>query len=198
MTPPIRVHSDEKVYTPLEVARLISVHVKSVSNWIRQGILQSYRTPGGHNRIPRGALVRFLNVQKMPLPEALMGGSRRRILVVDDDPIVGEVVSSALRDRREEYEVTAVHNGIEALLEIGRRAPDLVILDIFMPELNGFAVCRQIKGNPERSHLRILSLSGKLEPGVREKILACGADGFLLKPIEVDELLLQIESLTRG
>jgi excisionase family DNA binding protein len=194
----VRLRSDEKVYTPLEVARLINVHVKSVANWIRQGMLQSYRTPGGHNRIPRTALVRFLNQQSMPMPEALLGNSRRRILVVDDDPIVGEIVSSALRERRDQYEITAVHNGIEALMEIGRSSPDLVILDIFMPELNGFSVCRQIKGNPERSHLRILSLSGKPDPAVREKILACGADAFMLKPLEVEELLRQIETLTRS
>lgn len=195
MSAPTRLRSDEKVYTPLEVARLINVHVKSVANWIRQGMLEAYRTPGGHNRITRTAILRFLNEQKMPIPEAL-GDPRRRILVVDDDPIVAEVVSSALRDQQEKYEVSSVNNGIEALIEIGKHPPDLVILDIFMPELNGFEVCKQIKDNPERSHLRILSLSGDHNPAVRDKILACGADAFLAKPLDLQELRRQIESLT--
>lgn len=195
MSAPTRLRSDEKVFTPIEVARLINVHVKSVANWIRQGRLQAYRTPGGHNRITRTAILRFLNEQKMPIPDAL-GDPRRRILIVDDDPIVAEVVASALRDQGDRYEVSTVNNGIQALMEIGKQLPDLMILDIFMPELNGFEVCRQIKENPERSHLRILSVSGEHDPAVREKILACGADAFLEKPLDLLELRRQIEALT--
>jgi len=197
MSSPTRLRSDEKVYTPIEVARQINVHVKSVANWIRQGMLQAYRTPGGHHRITRTALLRFLNEQKMPIPDGL-GDPRRRILVVDDDPIIAEVVSSALRDQEEKYEVNSVNNGIEALVEIGRNLPDLIILDVFMPQLNGFEVCRQLKGNPGRSHLRILSLSGSHDPDVREKILACGADAFLPKPLDLQELRRQIASLTEN
>lgn len=197
MNAPTRLRSDERVFTPIEVARLINVHVKSVANWIRQGMLQAYRTPGGHHRITRTAVLRFLNEQKMPIPDAL-GDERLRILVVDDDPVVADVVASALRDMSDRYEVSSVRNGIQALMEIGKKLPDLMILDIFMPELNGFEVCKQIKGNPERSHLRILSLSGDHDPGVRDKILACGADAFLPKPIDLTELKKQIETLTRA
>jgi excisionase family DNA binding protein len=197
MSAPTRLRSDEKVFTPIEVARLINAHVKSVANWIRQGMLEAYRTPGGHHRITRTAVLRFLNEQKMPIPEAL-GHDRLHILVVDDDPVVAGVVVAALRDQADRYEVTTVYNGIQALMEIGKHLPDLVILDIFMPELNGFEVCKQIKGNPERSHLRILSTSGDLAPDVREKILSCGADAFLPKPINLTQLKKLIETLTQA
>jgi len=193
--PPARLRTDEKVYTPVEVARLINVHVKSVANWIRQGKLQAYRTPGGHNRITRTGILRFLNEQKMPIPD-LLGDPRRRILVVDDDPVVANVVVAALRDQGDRYEVSTVSNGIEALMEIGKRLPDLMVLDIFMPGLNGFEVCRQIKENPERRHLRIIGISGNQDPTVEEKIIACGADAFFPKPLDLQNLRQQIHTLT--
>ncbi|MEE9217681.1 MAG: response regulator [Acidobacteriota bacterium] len=189
------MRADEKVFTPVGVARLINVHVKSVANWIRQEKLQAYRTPGGHHRITRTSLLRFLNEQQMPIPEAL-GDSRRQILVVDEDPIVAEVIAAAFEDQPERFEITVIRSGIEALLQIGKRLPDLVVLDIFMPELNCFEVCKQIKDNPERSHLRILSLSGSRDPSVRERILASGADAFLPKPLDREALKRQIEALT--
>jgi excisionase family DNA binding protein len=196
MNAPQRLRAGERIYTPLEVARLINVHVKSVANWIRQGMLESYRTPGGHNRITRTGLLRFLNERNMPIPDEL-GDGRLHILVVDDDPAVAGVVAAALRDQGDAYQVETVQSGIEALMEIGKHTPDLVILDIFMPELDGFEVCRRIKGSPERKHLRILSVSGDHDPAVRQKILDCGADSFLLKPIDLSDLRQQIESLIR-
>jgi len=190
-----RLRTDEKIFTSVEVARLINVHVTSIANWIRQGILQSYRTPGGHNRITRSGLLKFLNEQKIPVPDALRG-ERCRILVVDDDPKVAKLIVDALSDESDDYQVTVVGNGIEALLAIGRELPDLVVLDLFMPELDGFEVCRRIKENPERSHLRILSISGETDPGTGEKILACGADAFLQKPLNLAELLSKVRELT--
>jgi excisionase family DNA binding protein len=195
MTSLTRLRADEKVFTPVEVARLINVHVKSVANWIRQGRIQAYRTPGGHHRITRTAVLRFLNEQEMPIPEALCE-DRLRVLVVDEDPNVSEIVQAALRGHDDRYEVTAISNGIEALLEIGRRLPDLVVMDCFMSQLNGFEVCKLIKDSPERRHLRILTLSGEPDPDVREKILACGADAVLAKPLDLAEVRRQIEQLT--
>ncbi|MCZ6777543.1 MAG: response regulator [Acidobacteriota bacterium] len=194
MNAPTRLRADEKVFTPVGVARLINVHVKSVANWIRQGRLQAYRTPGGHHRITRTAVLRFLNEQKMPLPEALCE-ARRRILIVDEDPNVSEIVEAALSGNDDRYEVTTIPNGLEALIEIGRHLPDLIVMDCFMSQLNGFEVCKLIKGNPERGHLRILSLSGDHNPDVREKIMACGADAVLLKPLDLVEVRRQIEAL---
>jgi len=189
-----RLRTDEKIFTSVDVARLINVHVTSVANWIRQGILQSYRTPGGHNRITRSALLKFLNEQKIPIPEAL-AGDRFRVLVVDDDAKVARLIADALTDESDTYEVTTVGNGIEALLAIGKELPDLIVLDLFMPELDGFEVCKRIKENPERSHLRILGISGETDSGVGERILACGADAFLQKPLDMAEFLSKIREL---
>ena len=189
-----RLRTDAKIFTSVDVARLINVHVTSVANWIRQGILQSYRTPGGHNRITRSALLKFLNEQKIPIPDAL-AGDRFRVLVVDDDAKVARLIADALTDESDTYEVTTVGNGIEALLAIGKELPDLIVLDLFMPELDGFEVCKRIKENPERSHLRILGISGETDTGVGERILACGADAFLQKPLDMVELLSKIREL---
>ena len=189
-----RLRTDEEVFTSVQVARLINVHATSVANWIRQGILQSYRTPGGHNRITRTALLKFLNEQKIPVPNAL-AGERCRILVVDDDPKVAKLIVDALSNESDTYQVTSVENGIEALLAIGKELPDLVVLDLFMPQLDGFEVCKRIKENPERSHLRILSISGDSDPRIEERILACGADAFLQKPLKVADLLTKVREL---
>ena len=189
-----RLRTDDEVFTSVQVARLINVHATSVANWIRQGILQSYRTPGGHNRITRTALLKFLNEQKIPIPNAL-AGERCRILVVDDDPKVAKLIVDALSNESDTYQVTSAENGIEALLAIGKELPDLVVLDLFMPQLDGFEVCKRIKENPERSHLRILSISGDSDPRIEERILACGADAFLQKPLKVADLLTKVREL---
>src|SRR5215831_14803717 len=138
--------SDKSIYTTHEVSRLLHVNPRSVINWIEQSLLPSYRTPGGHRRIRRDDLLAFLRKHQIPTPESLVEGNFS-VLVVDDETEIVDVVRGYL-DRQGGYDVTSASDGISALLEVGRTRPDLLVLDIMIPGVDGVEVCRRIKADP--------------------------------------------------
>ncbi len=114
------------------------------------------------------------------------------ILVVDDDPPSVKMISFLLQE--EGYEVIAASNGVEALRLVEARAPDLIILDIMMPHIDGLEVCRRIR---ERSDVPIIFLSAKGETSDRVLGLDMGADDYLAKPFEPAELLARVRAVLR-
>src|SRR6476660_8484927 len=130
--------SDKSIYTTHEVSRLLHVNPRSVINWIEQSLLPSYRTPGGHRRIRRDDLLAFLRKHQIPTPESLLEGTLS-VLVVDDEHEIVDMVKSFLL-RLGGYDVATASDGISALLEVGRVKPDLLILDILIPDVDGMEV----------------------------------------------------------
>ena len=114
------------------------------------------------------------------------------ILVVDDDPPSVKMISFLLRE--EGYDVITATNGAEALRLVDERAPDLIILDIMMPHIDGLEVCRRIR---ERSDVPIIFLSAKGETADRVQGLDMGADDYLAKPFEPAELLARVRAVLR-
>jgi len=115
-----------------------------------------------------------------------------RIMVVDDDPPSVKMISFLLRE--EGYDVTSADNGQTALEIIEREAPDLVILDVMMPHLDGFEVCRRIR---QRMDVPIIFLSAKGETVDKVAGLQLGADDYLAKPFEPAELLARVKAVMR-
>jgi DNA-binding response OmpR family regulator len=115
-----------------------------------------------------------------------------RVLVVDDDPPSVKMISFLLRE--EGYEVTSADNGSSALEWIDREPPDLVILDVMMPDLDGFEVCRRIR---QTLDVPIIFLSAKGETVDKVAGLELGADDYLTKPFEPAELLARVKAVTR-
>jgi len=115
-----------------------------------------------------------------------------RILVVDDDAPSVKMISFLLRE--EGYEVTSTDNGLSALDMIEREVPDLVILDVMMPHLDGFEVCRRIR---QKMYVPIIFLSAKGETVDKVAGLQLGADDYLAKPFEPSELLARVKAVMR-
>jgi len=115
-----------------------------------------------------------------------------RILVVDDDPPSVKMISFLLRE--EGYEVVSADNGESALELVDREAPDLVILDVMMPHLDGFEVCRRIR---QKQDVPVIFLSAKGETVDKVAGLELGADDYLAKPFEPSELLARVKAVTR-
>lgn len=114
------------------------------------------------------------------------------VLVVDDDPVIREVVAINLRLRG--YDVYSVSNGIDALEAVEELDPDLVVLDVIMPDLDGWEVCKIIKDNDES--IRVLMLTAK--DTERDKLIGRAimrADAYVTKPFDIDELLKAVERL---
>jgi two-component system alkaline phosphatase synthesis response regulator PhoP len=117
----------------------------------------------------------------------------KKILIVDDEPNI--VISLEFLMRREGFEILVARDGEEALQSIRAQRPDLVLLDIMMPRINGFEVCRQVRADPALSGTRIVMLSAKGRPAQIAEGLALGADGYITKPFSTRNLVAQVKSL---
>ncbi|WP_275098650.1 response regulator transcription factor [Sedimenticola hydrogenitrophicus] len=117
----------------------------------------------------------------------------QHILIVDDEKNIAISVDYLLR--REGYEVSVAHDGEEGLRRIRDDRPDLVLLDIMMPKLNGFQVCEAVRQDPELAGVRIVMLTAKGRDAEKEKGLALGADAYITKPFATRELVSQVKAL---
>jgi DNA-binding response OmpR family regulator len=118
-----------------------------------------------------------------------------RILLVDDEPDVIRTVGQSLR--KAGYEIVTASDGVEALLTIGRQTPDMVILDVSMPRLDGWQVCLSIRSDPQFARLPILFLTGHASVDERIRGLQEGADDYLAKPFDIGELRARVQALLR-
>jgi DNA-binding response OmpR family regulator len=116
-----------------------------------------------------------------------------KILIVDDEPNI--VISLEFLMRREGFQVAVARDGEEAMSSIREDQPDLVLLDVMMPKLNGFEVCEQIRADPALAGVRIVMLSAKGRDAEIEKGLSLGANGYVTKPFSTLDLVLQVRSL---
>lgn len=117
----------------------------------------------------------------------------QHILIVDDEKNIAISVDYLLR--REGYEVSVAHDGEEGLQLIRNSPPDLVLLDIMMPKLNGFQVCEAIRQDPALADVRIVMLTAKGRDAEKEKGLALGADAYITKPFSTRELVSRVKAL---
>ena len=180
----------KSIYTTHDLSRLLHVNPRSVINWIEQDLLQSFRTPGGHRRVRHEDLVAFLRKHKIPMPAPLTTGTFS-VLVVEDEDDVSKMIQAFLLSQNG-YRVSSAKDGISALIAVGRERPDLMILDILIPGVDGIEVCRQIK-NDAKSHTAVIAISGQSDNSA--KALAAGADAFLSKPLDLEALLVQVKKL---
>jgi len=118
-----------------------------------------------------------------------------RILVVDDTRTVRRLQEVMLR--QEGYEVLAASDGEMALELIAERPPDLVLLDLMMPRMDGIECCRRIKSQPQTRGIKVVMVTSKDERAEVRKAFDAGCDGFITKPVQKEELLRQVASLLR-
>ncbi|MCG8486255.1 MAG: response regulator [Chromatiales bacterium] len=115
------------------------------------------------------------------------------ILVVDDEPNI--VLSLEFLMKKEGYNVTTASNGVEALEFIKQLRPDLVLLDVMMPRMDGYEVCQAVRDDPELSSVRIIMLTARGRDVERDKGMALGADDYVTKPFATRELVEKVNSL---
>lgn len=170
--------------TPNEVAQWMMVSPVTVRGWAQRGLLQAEVTPGGHRRFRSEEVARFARQwnpvgNKGPL----------RVLIVDDDRGVVGFLRELLEGGDAEVVVETAHDGFEAGRKVHTFAPSVVLLDFMMPGIKGGEVCRQIKQLPGPAEVRVIAMSGYLNPETEAELLAAGAECCLAKPIDVGRLL---------
>lgn len=127
----------------------------------------------------------------MTLPEP----THSRILIADDNPTNVELLEAYLADIP--CEIAVAVDGLDTLQKVASFQPDLVLLDVMMPKLSGFEVCRKIKENPTTRKIMVLMVTALNEPGDVERAVAVGCDDFLSKPIHKVELLKRVENMLK-
>ncbi|MEN9998582.1 MAG: hypothetical protein RI922_1572 [Bacteroidota bacterium] len=116
-----------------------------------------------------------------------------KILIVDDEPNI--VLSLDYLVRKKGYTPFIARNGSEALAIAEKEKPNLVVLDIMMPDIDGYEVCKQIKSNTSLTHTKIIFLSAKSRQEDIEKGLAMGADQYVTKPFSTKQIMQEIINL---
>lgn len=189
-----------RIFSALEVANICGVVNQTAINWIKNGYLKAFTTPGGQYRVYSEDLVDFLHSRGMRMPDELQRVLEEQlevdtILVVDDDRDLNNLVQQYLSKKHPDFEIFQAFDGFEAGHMLAEKKPGLVILDIDLPGVNGHKLARSIKDASGVTKPIIVAVSGLDDPAEQEAILEEGADAFLAKPLELDALDSKIREL---
>ncbi len=187
------------VFTTGEAAKICKVSQQTIIRCFDSGQLKGFRVPGSRfRRIPRELLFTFMRDNGIPT-DALDSG-RRKILVVDDDQDLVELICDSLeRDGR--FDIRSVNNGFQAGMQIKEFRPDVIVLDVMLPDINGKEVCQLVRAQKTMDDVRIICISGMVEKDKVQELYDAGANEFLQKPFDVDDLsghiyrLLDLEAM---
>ena len=180
-----------------KIARYCETTVVQVNRWINNGDLKAFRTPGRQFRVTKDTFREFLERHEMPISEEFFGKkNKKKVLVADDDEDLVSSICKVLRIYNKDLEIEISHDGYEALMKAGDFKPDLLILDIRMPKIDGLEVCRRIyKNRTITPQTKILAITGHSESYDRDTVLKSGADEYLLKPFDMETLLEYVDRL---
>jgi excisionase family DNA binding protein len=190
------------VFTTGEAAKICKVSQQTIIRCFDSGQLKGFRVPGSRfRRIPREQLFAFMRDNGIPT-DALESGKRKILVVDDDQDLVDLIVDMLEKDGR--FEVKSVNNGFGAGVMLKEYRPDLIVLDVMLPDINGKQVCQLVRSDKAMDDVRIVCISGMVEADKVEDLKAAGANDFLQKPFEVEALidrmcsLLDMETVTTG
>ena len=187
----------KKILTTGDVATHCEVSYETVANWIKSGKLKSHQTPGRHHRIRLEDFMDFLSDHGMPPLEnaPAIDAEQRRILVVDDEPGIRRLITRSFERKNATHALCTAADGFEAGLQVVKFRPDLIILDLMMPNIDGFRVCQLVRANPDTRHIGILVITGYAAEENVKRAMECGADSWMAKPFDPGELIEQVESI---
>lgn len=179
--------TSKTVFTTGEAAKICKVSQQTIIRCFDSGQLKGFRVPGSRfRRIPRSELYQFMRDNGIPT-DALESG-KRKLLIVDDDQDLVEVLADVfMRDGR--FDVKTVNNGFDAGMMVKEFRPDLVVLDIMLPDINGKEVCQRVRSDPALDEVKVICISGMIEQDKVQDLMAAGADDFMQKPFDAEVLL---------
>jgi len=182
-----------------EAAKRCGVKLNTIKNWIRNGDISAIQTPGGHWRIPKASFSLFINKFNTHITQssADVMVAKKRILVIDDDISAHELVLGALEMYCADYEVYSSYDGYSGLIEIGRLQPDLILLDIMMPDINGLEIIHRLKDcNTPLPNAKIIAITAASDRRlVVDRIHKANIEGMLFKPLDISALIHSVQGV---
>ena len=160
----------------------------TVRQWAQKGWLKAELTAGGHRRFLIAEVKRFARERglTLQLPD---DDQRQRILIVDDNEKLAGYLVELFHHLPDAPEVEVAYDGFEAGGKVEAFQPHIVLLDLMMPGLDGFTVCKRLKQDPTTRAIRIIAMTGYASPENIQHILEAGAEACLVKPFEKQDLL---------
>ncbi len=175
------------VFTTGEAAKICKVSQQTIIRCFDSGQLKGFRVPGSRfRRIPRDQLFAFMRDNGIPTDQLESG--KRKVLIVDDDAELVELITDAL-ERDVRFEFRTVNNGFDAGMMVKEYHPDLIVLDVMLPDINGKEVCQRVRSDTSMDDVRIICISGMVEEDRNGELRAAGANDFMHKPFEVEKLV---------
>jgi excisionase family DNA binding protein len=192
-----------RIFSALEVADICGVVNQTAINWIKNGFLKAFMTPGGQYRVYAEDLLAFLSSRGMRVPADLAespddGPDWGRVLIVDDDQNINTLLKRYLGHRMPSWTVMQAFDGFEAGKLLSESRPGIVLLDISLPGIDGHKLCRRIKEDPTLGMPVIIAITGLTDEDLEETILREGADAFFRKPLDFDRMFDRIQEITAG
>mgnify|MGYP000741519401 FL=1 len=179
--------SMKTVFTTGEAAKICKVSQQTIIRCFDNGTLKGFRVPGSRfRRIPRDQLYTFMKDNGIPT-DALESGKRKVLIVDDDEELVELMADMFSRDGR--FDVRTANNGFDAGMLVREFRPDLVVMDVMLPDINGKEVCQRVRSDSSLESVKIICISGMVEQEKIAELRQCGANDFLNKPFPIEKLL---------
>ena len=175
------------VFTTGEAAKICKVSQQTIIRCFDNGQLKGFRVPGSKfRRIPRDQLFKFMRDNNIPT-DALESG-KRKVLLVDDEADILEMLTRSFEDDGR-FEVKVAANGFDAGMMVKEYRPELIVLDVMLPDINGKEVCQRVRSDPSLEEVRIICISGMVEEDKIQELKLAGADDFERKPFDIETLI---------
>ncbi|HBE69911.1 MAG TPA: regulator [Planctomycetaceae bacterium] len=178
------------VFTTGEAAKICKVSQQTIIRCFDNGTLKGFRVPGSRfRRIPRDHLFAFMKDNGIPT-DALENGKKKLLIVDDEQDLVDLMADAFARDGR--FEIRTANNGFDAGMQVKEFRPDMVVLDVMLPDINGKEVCQRVRSDSTLDSVKIICISGMIEQDKVGDLRDAGADDFVQKPFTVDKLIERV------
>lgn len=182
--------TSKTVFTTGEAAKICKVSQQTIIRCFDNGTLKGFRVPGSRfRRIPRDQLFAFMKDNGIPT-DALENGKKKLLIVDDEQDLVDLMADAFSRDGR--FEIRTANNGFDAGMAVKEFRPDIVVLDVMLPDINGKEVCQRVRSDSTLDSVKIICISGMIEQDRVGDLRVAGANDFLQKPFTVDRLIERV------
>lgn len=167
------MNDQEQVLTTRQAAKMLNVSLRTVQLWVESGILNAWKTPGGHRKVALSSVEQILQNRKHAIqPESRpekRGNQDFSILVVEDDEALRNLFFYYFSNWKIKVHLTFAKNGFEGLISLGKEPPNLIITDLLMPGMDGFEMIRHLKQSPEFRQTEIIVITGLSEDDIAKQ-----------------------------
>lgn len=182
-----------QIFSALEVANMCGVVNQTAINWIRNGHLKAFNTPGGQYRVYKDDLITFIRNRGMRVPENLLddetSANWRSLMIIDDDTGLNNAISAYVKKTLSDLNVFQSFDGFDAGAQLVEKKPGFVLLDLALPGVNGQEICTRLKTNPAFGKPFVMVITALTEESLEKELYDLGADKFFRKPLVLSDLV---------